>query len=239
MGLPITVEIVDGHDAEGAIKAVWAELRRIDRVYSPYRPLSVISRLSRGELERTAASAEVQTVLAECEAWQERTHGAFNMIRPDGALDPSGYVKGWAVYRAARILDKCHITRYCINAGGDMQLRGQAPDGGPWRIGLAHPFQPGHYAKVLALQDCAVATSGVYERGRHIYDPRTGTAVADPVSLTVVGATIDVADALATAALVLGETGLKVVQRYNCEALLIHADGKVVLTPGFRRFERL
>lgn len=238
MGLPITVEVVDGCDPDGAVQAVWDELRRIDLIYSTYRSGSVISRLNRGELARAAANGEVQTVLAECEAWRDRTGGAFNIVRPDETLDPSGYVKGWAVYRAARLLDGRHITRYCVNAGGDMQLRGQAPDGGPWRVGLAHPFSPGHYAKVLALQDCAVATSGTYERGHHIYDPRTGAPVTELVSLTVVGATIDRADVLATAAFVLGERGLALVQDYDCEAMLVYADGRTVLTPGFRRFER-
>jgi len=235
MGLPITIDLVDDNPA--ALETVWAELRRIDAMYSPYLPGSLVSQLNRGELQRDGLPEEAREVLAACEAWHERSAGAFNSLRPDGRLDPSGYVKGWSVYRAARLLDDGYVTRYCVNAGGDIQLRGQAPGGGPWRISLVHPFEPGRAAKLLHLQDCAVATSGTYERGRHIYDPRTGAPVMDPVSLTVIGARIDEVDALATAAFVMGETGLAFVQAQGCEAMMIRADGGVILTPGFRRYE--
>jgi thiamine biosynthesis lipoprotein len=235
MGLPVTVEVVDGFDPAAAIGAVFAELHRIDSVFSTYRPDSEISRLNRGELTRHHATPEMREVLDECDALRELTGGYFDAVR-DGLTDPSGYVKGWAVYRAARLLDARHITRYCLNAGGDMQLSGQAPGGGPWRIGVVNPLAHETFAKLLALQDRAVATSGTAERGYHIYNPHTGRPVTDPVSLTVVGDTIDRVDALATAAFCMGEEGLHFLLRHNCEAMIIHADGQVVLTEGFRQF---
>ncbi|MDB5179309.1 MAG: FAD:protein transferase [Patescibacteria group bacterium] len=237
MGMPITVEAFGANALDEAIDEVFAYFHHVDAVFSTYKPNSEISRFNRGELKRSQVREEVREVLDECESLKKLTDGCFDMVW-DGHTDPSGYVKGWAVYQAARLLDRRYITRYCINAGGDMQMSGDGPDGGPWAIGVANPFEPGKLAKLLYLKNAAVATSGTAERGEHIYNPRTGRMVGDPVSLTVVGATIDRVDALATAAFCMGRPGLAFLHSQGCEAMMVHKSGQVVLTEGFRRFER-
>ncbi len=236
MGMPITVELLGSDRLEEAAGEVWAHFRRVDETFSTYKPTSEISRLNRDELALAQASAEVREVLAECERLKRQTDGYFDIVH-DGHTDPSGYVKGWAIHQAARLLDRRHITRYCLNAGGDIQVRGAGPSGGPWVVGITNPFEPTKFAKTLALTDMAVATSGTYERGAHIYNPHTGELVDDPVSLTVVGATIDRVDALATAAFCMGRAGLAFLRRHGCEAMMIAKDRPVTLTEGFRRFE--
>ncbi|HEX4729039.1 MAG TPA: FAD:protein FMN transferase, partial [Jatrophihabitans sp.] len=100
-----------------ALPAAVALLHRIDATYSTYRADSVVCRLARGELTAeqppTAADevlaevdevlAEVAGVLAECRSWTERTDGWFDAYA-GGSLDPSGYVKGWAIQRASELL---------------------------------------------------------------------------------------------------------------------------------------
>ena len=123
----------------------------------------------------------MREVLERCEALRAETGGYFD-ARADG-LDPSGLVKGWAVDRAVALLEAAGARELCVNAGGDVVVRG-----GTWRVG--HPPsvrapQPGRRAD--PLRRGAVATSGAYERGTHILDPHTGRPAAGALSVTVVG----------------------------------------------------
>ena len=107
----------------------------------------------------------------------------------------------------------------------------------PWRIGIRHPDQVDRLAAVLELRDRAVATSGTYERGEHIVDPRTGRPARGLRSLTVVGPRLGFVDAYATAAFVMGRSGLGwVASHADHEALAITDDDRVVWTDGLGRY---
>ena len=189
MGMPVRVE--------GSIDAarVFAWLRWVDATFSTYRDDSEIARLDRGELDDPHPL--VREVLARCEALRTETDGYFD-ARASGSLDPSGYVKGWAVERAA-VFGR---GRFLIDAGGDVVLRG-----GPWRVGIRHPVERDKVAAVITVSDCAVATSGTYERGPHILDPHTGRPASGLSSVTVVGRDLGTVDAYATAAFAMGADG--------------------------------
>ena len=165
--------------------------------------------------------------------------GAFDArtAGPGGGLDPSGYVKGWAVEEAAWLLDDAGATDYLLNAGGDIVARGEASAGRPWRVGIRHPDRADRLAAVLEVRDRAVATSATYERGTHIVDPRTGRPAGGLRSMTVVGPRLGFVDAYATAAFVMGLDGLGWVARHaDHEALAITNDDRVVWTDGFARY---
>jgi thiamine biosynthesis lipoprotein len=140
----------------------------------------------------------VREVLARCEELRLETRGYFD-ARAAGILDPSGLVKGWAVDRAAAILEGDGLSCYAVNAGGDLRLRG-----GPWRIGIEHPRERQHVAAVVEASDLAIATSGAYLRGDHVLNPYTRRPPADILSVTVVGPELATADAYATAAFAMG-----------------------------------
>jgi thiamine biosynthesis lipoprotein len=190
MGMPVRVE----GDIEP--EPVFAWLRWVDATFSTYRADSEISRLDRGELAPADAHPLVCEVLARCEALRRETGGYFD-VRAGGALDPSAYVKGWAVQRAA---DRAGGRRFLIDAGGDVVLRG-----GPWRVGIRHPIERDKLAAVIAVTDGAVATSGTYERGPHILDPFTGRPATGLSSVTVIGRDLGTVDAYATAAFAIGD----------------------------------
>jgi FAD:protein FMN transferase len=171
---------------------VFAWLRWVDATFSTYRRDSEISRLDRGELDDPHPL--VRRVLARCEELRARTGGRFD-ARAGGRLDPSGFVKGWAVQRAAAF----GRGRFLIDAGGDVVLRGA------WRVGIRHPYERGRLAAAITVADCAVATSGAYERGPHILDPQTGRPARGLSSVTVVGRDLGTADAYATAAFAEGD----------------------------------
>ena len=238
MGTTFELDLRDAADVvdEDAIDRAFAWLHDVDRRFSTYRPDSEISRLGRGEIRESDASSDVQVVLAECEAMRRRTGGYFS-IRPGGsggALDPSGYVKGWALERAAEILATGGARNFCLNGGGDVVARGRPSAGATWRIGIRHPIQRNAVAAVIGVSDLAVATSGAYERGQHIHDPHTGKAAVGLLSVTVVGPSMTVADVFATAAFAMGRDGpLWVAAQPGYASCAITTHQRLLTTAGF------
>src|SRR5205085_9062412 len=102
----------------------------------------------------------------------------------DGAVNPTGLVKGWAIERASEILRTHGSANHAVNGGGDMQLAGEAGPGSPWRVGIADPFDRTRVLTVVSGRDVAVATSGTAERGAHIVDPRSGAPATDLAAVT-------------------------------------------------------
>ncbi|MEA2151099.1 MAG: FAD:protein transferase [Solirubrobacteraceae bacterium] len=238
MGMPVEVELHD-EVAAPAVDEVFAWLRRVDATFSTYRPDSEISRIARGELAERDASANVRRVLERCEALRAQTGGYFD-ARAGGVLDPSGLVKGWAVERAARLLEVAGARNFCLYAGGDVVVRGRPACGVRWRIGIQHPLRGDRVAAVLESERLAVATSGEYARGAHILDPHTGAPPAGVLSVTIAGPDLGTADAYATAAFAMGAGGpewTRAIAPY--EAMTVLADERVLLTPGFERLRDL
>lgn len=229
MGLPVRVHVRDAVVDLDAIDAAFAWLRWVDARFSPYRADSDVCRLDHGA--SGGIHPLVHEVLARCAALRTRTGGAFD-VHAGGSLDPSGYVKGWAAERAAAILAAAGAADFCVDAGGDLALRG-----GPWRVGVAHPSERRRVAAVLCVGDGAVATSGTSERGDHVLDPRTGRPARGLLSVTVTGPDLGTADAYATAAFALGPDGPAWTATLpdGYEAMSILPSGRVLSTPGFAR----
>jgi FAD:protein FMN transferase len=236
MGMPIVLDVRDEGVDPAVLDAVFDSLRDADAVFSTYRPDSDISRLNAGELLLRDCRPEVDEVLGRCAELRERTGGYFS-VRATGRLDPSGYVKGWAVGRAAGALDAAAVRSFCLNAGGDLVLRGRPAPGERWRIGIQHPGQRDALAAVLGGEDIAVATSGQYERGEHVIDPLTGAPPRGLLSVTIVGPDLATADAYATAVLAMGSAGPAFAAELpGYEALCISDRDTVLTTPGLARY---
>jgi FAD:protein FMN transferase len=252
-GTVITVDVRDHADGNlvrpDVVEACFVWFRRVDDLFSTWRPDTEIMRIGAGTLRPEDASPEVDEVLALCESLRLETGGAFDIRagglpgvppRPGRApLDPSGLVKGWAVARAGEMLRAGGATDFCVSAGGDLVAAGSpghAPDG--WRVGVQHPWERDRVAAVLVVRDAAVATSGRYERGDHIIDPRTGGAARGLAAVTVVGPDLTIADAYATAVMVRGpDDGMQwLARRPGYEAMAIGDDRAVVTTPDFDRY---
>lgn len=232
---PVPTSVVDAAQA-----AVAGELERLEQLFSTFRPTSDIGRINRGALDLLDAGPEVLDVLDAC-TWLEAASGrAFRVWRPTGdggeALDPAGFVKGWAAERAAAALDAAGLTRWYLSVGGDLLVRGRPVDGRPWRIAVADPRRPGGVLDVVEVDPVgsgcrAVATSGTGERGAHVWDGRDGRPATALAQITVVGPTLTWADALATAALAMGDDGPAWVAGFDGHgALAVRADGLVART---------
>ena len=242
MGMAVSIDIRDSEVPVDAIAEVIAWLHHVDATFSTYIDDSPISRLGRGELDLDDATDEVRDVLRLCEDMRLDTGGAFDIFEvpaPNGTtLDPSGLVKGWSIELAAGILERSGCANFCINAGGDIAIRGRPMAGEPWRVGIRHPDRIDQLATVVTAEGpLAIATSATYERGAHIIDPRTRQPTTELASVTVVGPDLTVADAYATAIFVMGLDGLDwISERPGYDAYAITHDAITTWTPGFVRY---
>ena len=239
MGMAVSIDVRDDVPFD-AVDEVVRWLHHVDATFSTYRPDSPISRLGTGTASADDLTGEVVEVLELCEALHRDTAGAFDAFgvpAPNGSrFDPSGVVKGWSIERAADILTRHGAANSCINAGGDIAIRGHARPGAPWRIGIRHPDLADKCAAVVAGADrLAIATSATYERGAHIIDPSTGESTAHLASVTIVGPDLTYADAYATAVFVMGEDGLDWLADRHPEyaALLITHQDTVLSSSNF------
>lgn len=235
MGMPVSIHLrgvgVRSVQAERAVAGAYEELRRIDDLFSTYRPDSQLMRVRRGELDAWRADpllAQVERLGADAE---RRTGGAFTTMlpNPDGGLafDPTGLVKGWAVDRVSSHLAALPETSWALNAGGDVlvgrhvHLPPTGEDAAPWRVGVENPHDRTQVIAVVPLLSGAVATSGTAARGAHLYDPVTGRKVGRAGSSTVVGTSLLWADVWATALFVGGQSAREAFRRSapGCQTL--------------------
>jgi thiamine biosynthesis lipoprotein len=209
-----------------------------DQTFSTYKSDSEISRIRRGELAVDAASFDVKQIYQVCDYWNLVTQGGFNAKDRAGLWDPSGVVKGWAAQSACNFLIANGIRDFSLNAGGDV-LIGPAASGALERVGIARPISIAetglHAGWILDLSGTdfrAVATSGIAERGQHIWGESS-----DLVQVTVVGKDLIDADVWATALFASGVELLTEFSKTDLEALLLFADGSEQRTAGFSNLE--
>jgi len=236
MGTVFTIDVRDPGDWSDAIARVVAWLHRVDGIFSTYRADSDISRLRRGEIGLEDADRLVADVLALCVTMQSKTDGYFTALW-DGALDPTGLVKGWAIEAASEMLREAGSANHAVNGGGDIQLAGEATPGEPWRVGISHPIDRTHVMRIVPGRDFAVATSGRGERGDHIVNPYTGRPATDLSGVTVVGPSLTRADAYATAGLAMGPAGERWLENVPDYDGFFRADGLAPSATGVCRVE--
>jgi thiamine biosynthesis lipoprotein len=232
MGTVATVELYDPVPDERLIEEAFTWLHDVDRRFSTYRADSEVCRLDRGELTVDECSEDMRFVLDACARLWRETDGYFDSYAT-GRLDPSGYVKGWSVQVASERFTAAGAVNHLVDAGGDLQVRGRPGLGRDWEIGIRHPWQKEDVAWVLAGTDLAVATSGTYERGFHVVNPRTGAPATQLCSVTVVGRDLADADAYATAAVAMGRVALPWLATLRAyEAAMVFEDGSAFVSSG-------
>ena len=209
MGTGVSLDIPEAKN-EVIFSDVFELLRQIDARFSPYKKDSELSGYQRGEIIQKNLSLQMKAVMAACKKFEKLTNGYFS-ANFAGKYDPTGYVKGWAIAEAGKLIEKQGYKTYCIGIGGDILAR----SGGSkeWQIGIQDPKDKTKILNKLSISNGAVATSGNYERGLHIINPKTSKPANELLSLTVIGPDIIKADVLATAAFAMGKAGVKFVDR--------------------------
>lgn len=238
MGTVFTVDgVFPGGDRAGSL-AVVAEacqvLHETDALFSTWQECSPVSRFRRGELAAEALPVEVTEVLHACEAARTISGGWFDPWAAPGGVDPTGYVKGWAGQRVLRALTARGALAALVNAAGDVAGFGRPDPGRPWRLGVTDPFSTHEILGTVLLDDAALAVSGTYERGAHIYSPRGAGKQSHVVSAAVVGPDLGLADALATGLVAGGAAALDCLTEIaDYQAMVVFADGHRLQTRQF------
>ena len=237
MGMPVVVDVRDDEVGAAAVDRVFDWLRFVDATFSTYKDESEISRLNRGELALADAHETVREVLERCEELRRRDRrllrrpcAARGLARPVGSREGLGGRPGGSGPRRVRRAQLRGQRRW---RHGPPRRRALPDD--RWRVGIQHPRLRDRIAKVVEANDLAVATSGAYARGEHVVDPHTARPPVGVLSVTIAGPELATADAYATAAFAMGESGPAWTARLpgGYSAMTILADDRVLSTPGF------
>jgi thiamine biosynthesis lipoprotein len=162
-------------------------------------------------------------------------------------IDLGGYAKGYALDRAATLMQKLGIKNALINIGGNVLAIGRHGERA-WRVGIQHPRKPGALA-TLALNDGeAIGTSGDYQRyfmiGSvrycHLINPESGYPMQGVQSVTVLtsGPHAGVlSDAASKPVFISGVRGWIAAARQMeiTEAMLVDGQGDVYLTSAMQK----
>lgn len=232
--MDLTICAPTERDAEMCNARVLAEIERLRAILSTYDSASEISRVKAGASIQSPELAEllgaydlwnhrsggaIRANMADTILLWKRAQ--LNDQLPDSvaisqsldaplALNVDALGKGYIIDRAVEIAQQ-YAPAGLLNIGGDIRAWGDVD----WRIGVSDPTNPAENAPLAAtftLRNSAAATSGGYaryysiqgQRFSHIIDPRTGMPVKSVTSATVIADNCMAANAMSTAASVLG-----------------------------------
>lgn len=236
MGMPVTIDIVDSNAKEEDIAEVFSYFHYIDSVFSTYKKNSEISQINSGKIKISNSSNIMQKILKLSEDTKKITKGFFD-IHLNGLIDPSGIVKGYAIYQGAKILEKKGYKNFYVEIAGDIEARGKNKDNKSWQVGIQNPFNLEEIVKVIKVSNKGMATSGTYIRGKHIFNPLEKKQADEIASITVIGPNVYEADRFATAAFAMGEKGVEFLENLkDFEAYMIRKDKTAVFTNGFEKY---
>ncbi len=245
-----------------ALDAAENYINTMDDRLSVFKPESLISRINANAgLLDTLVDRETFDLLRVCKEYGGLTGGVFDITtkpltdagkparvdyhdilldeerlsvrlrRRGQGIHLGGIAKGWAVDRVVGILEHGGVENAVINLGGTVRNIGISR-----KIGVRNPFKAESIALYLESEGEAVVTSGLYERGSHIYDPFSGKpAVSDLASATVIGKDGAAADTAATACMILGTAGgVKLLALLGLEGVFILRNGGILATSNIR-----
>lgn len=228
--MPIIVDIPEKKTDKQLFTKIFDYFTWVDETFSPFKSTSDVSKLNKQKI----ITSEMKKILTLALKTKKETKGYFD-IKRNGKIDPSGLVKGWAIANATELLTKKKVNKFYVEAGGDIQVKG-----GPWKIGIRNPFNKGEIVKVVSLTNAAIATSGTYERGKHVYNPKNNYKHESKIaSISVISDSIYDADRFATAAFAMGEKGIDfIASKKGLDGYMIDVRGIATMTPDFEKYVR-
>lgn len=251
MGTRVTITVRDGgnraeHRAyrQAGIKAAYQRLKELEGKLNRFAPLSEVNRINNlAGLAAAPVSEDTLRCVKLAILAAEKTSGAFDptlknykkikldiknrtvkLLDEKIQLNLDGIGKGFAVEEARKVLRKRGVKSAMIDLRSSI-----AVIGGPWKIGIQHPRKKNKLLDTLTLKEGeSLSTSGDYEQGRHIINPKTGKPATLCQAVTVVARDAGWADALSTGIFVLGpEKGLELAKKLNLKVLIVDAKGKI------------
>lgn len=184
----------------------------------------------------------LQRVGADKLTWDESTKTLTLGNKQE--IDLGGIAKGFTSSRIMEIFKQDGVTCGMVSLGGNVHLLGTKQDGSAWRVGIQDPDNTDDMLGVLQANDCAVITSGAYERNfekdgvtyHHIIDPATGKpSNSGLTSVTIVSKDGTLADGLSTSLFVMGKDKAIAYWKQHADefdTILVDKDRNVYITEG-------
>lgn len=184
----------------------------------------------------------LQRVGADKLTWDESTKTLT--LGDKQEIDLGGIAKGFTSSRIMEIFKKDGVTCGMVSLGGNVHLLGTKQDGSAWRVGIQDPNNTDDMLGILQANDCAVITSGAYERNfekdgvtyHHIIDPATGKpSNSGLTSVTIVSKDGTLADGLSTSLFVMGKDKAIAYWKQHADefdTILVDKDRNVYITEG-------
>jgi FAD:protein FMN transferase len=280
MGTRLTVHLEGAPEPrlQEASNAALAEVARLEEACSTWRPESPWSQLNSAKGEPRPLAAEWLDLLAQIQAWNRRTEGAFDPVLlallrawgvreggrtpspdelararrasgsallvldrnagtarltdPEAGVEEGGFLKGYALDAALKVLQAQAIPSGWLDFGGQVLAWGA-----PLAVPIADPCDRQRPRLRVRLAAASLSSSGCAERGRHILDPRTGQPCPDWGAVSVVAERGLDADVLSTALYVKGpRAGLAYARKHGLAAAFLLHGGTVLQSPAFAAF---
>jgi thiamine biosynthesis lipoprotein len=250
MGTPLRVKVF-GANASALAKAAIDEIKRLDKIFSRFDPESEVSLINKNAAKSAQqVSPETMECIKIAVRVNQLSKGAFDItlgkpqslvvnedlmqvyLNEKSRIDLGGIGKGYAVESARRLLLKKGAKSGIIDMRSSIAVFGPRT----WKIGIQHPRQKEKLVGTIILRNGqSLATSGDYERGKHILDPRTGKSSDLCQGVTIIGENAAEADALATASFVLGpEDGIDMLNGLKeIDGIIIDSNGQVIKSSAY------
>lgn len=249
----ISIWDTSGEKANHALCEIERLILDADKRLSIFRPDSEISKLNACAGKKVVnISPETLEILSDATKMQDGTNGAFDVTKGAGhnalildaeehtaflkkkgiRVDLGGIAKGYVADQVRRILSEEGISNALINLGGTVVCHGVERE-----VEIRNPMHGSHSPLLtISSRNEIIATSGTYERGAHIWDPRTGkNAETDLIAVTVIGENGADTDALATACMVLGlRESASLLQKRKESAIFVLRSGGIFVTERLR-----
>ncbi len=252
MGTPITIKLYDKTDDPSLLTFAVAEIKKLDKAFSHFNYDSEVSKINR---LAGKSGVKVSDDMFRCVYSAKKIHrisnGAFDItlgspwslainesrqrifLRASGTeINLGGIAKGYAAHRVRQLLLKNGVKSGMIDMRSTMAFWGPKT----WRIGVQHPREKNKLLGVVELTGGqSLATSGDYERGQHIIDPRTGKPADQCQGVTLIGQNAAELDALSTAVFVLGTMeGMELIGFLpEVEGVIVGVSGEVYKSSGW------
>lgn len=236
MAMPVKINVIDKNVTDQDFEDVFSYLRQIDEKFSTFNDKSEAAKINSGKFVEKNLSDDMKKIIALSKQTKHETNGYFD-VYASGEFDPTGIVKGWAIFESSKILLQKGLQNFYLEIAGDIQVCGKNGNDESWKIGIENPFDRREIVKVLQLSNKGIATSGIYINGEHIIDPINKKAANDIISITVIGPNVYEADRFATAVFAMGEAGIRFLEEKDgLEGYMITKDKHAYTTTGFEQY---
>ena len=228
--------------AMGSVLSIWNDFREFGNAHPEQASLPDMS-----DLHAAAGNTDINNLIID------EANGTVFLKNKGMSLDVGATAKGYATGLAVRDAEAAGMTSALVNMGGNVVAVGKPLDGvrDRWSVGIQDPRQTEEGSSAILdtvyVNDCAVVTSGDYERFymvdgvryNHIIDPSTLMPARKYASVTVICKDSGMADELSTALFIADEAeGREILKRNNADAIWVYLDGRISYTDGYKAISR-